>query len=116
MNSCIETILIFFKVCLAVCCGCNTIDIYKEETNKYWNPIKQDIKLNYHRNQLKEICSNILDNKENKNYEIIFEYNQRKIDIKEIIKDIDNLDLDKIKHLTKDIFEYYKSHHNKLLI
>ncbi|WP_323847575.1 MAG: hypothetical protein Q2306_01655 [Phytoplasma sp.] len=86
MNSCIGSILTFFKVFAAVCCGCNTIDIYKEEVNRYWYPVEQEIKLNYHKNKLKNICLNILDNKDNKNYEIVFEYNQIKIDIQQIIK------------------------------
>ncbi|WP_017193477.1 hypothetical protein [Vaccinium witches'-broom phytoplasma] len=107
MNSYIETVLLFFKVCAAVCCGCNTIDMHKEEVDRYWYPIKQEIELNYHKNDLKKICSNILDNKDNKNYEIVFEYNQIKIDIQQIIKDIDNLNIEDIKHLKRNITDHY---------
>ncbi|WEK82436.1 MAG: putative secreted protein [Candidatus Phytoplasma pruni] len=107
MNSYVETVLLFFKVCAAVCCGCNTIDIYKEEVDRYWHPLKQEIELNYHKNQLKNICSNILDNKDTKNYEIVFEYNQIKIDIQQIIKDIDHLNIENIMQLKKNIMDYY---------
>ncbi|WP_284928581.1 hypothetical protein [Candidatus Phytoplasma sp. AldY-WA1] len=116
MDSYIQTILIFFKVCAAVCCGCNTIDIYKEEVNEYWHPIKQEIKLNYNKNKLKEMCLNILDNKETKNYEIVFEYNQIKIDIQQIIKDIDNLNIENIIKLKESIINYYKNNYNKIFI
>lgn len=109
MNSFIETILLFFKISAAVCCGCNTIDLYKEETNRNWEPIKQEIYLDYHKNKLKQMCVNILENAENKNYEIVFEYNnQMKINIKEIIENIDNLNIKHIKQLKKTISDYYK--------
>ncbi|MFW8664776.1 hypothetical protein ACOES3_02880, partial [Candidatus Phytoplasma citri] len=101
MNSYIKTVLLFVKVCAAVCCGCNTIDMYKEEVNEYWHPIKQEQKLNYHKNKLKEICLNILDNKDNGNYEIVFEYNKIKIDIQQIIKDIDDLNIENIIQFKK---------------
>ncbi|WAN63450.1 hypothetical protein RS022_05950 [Candidatus Phytoplasma rubi] len=112
MNSFIQTVLLFFKVCTAVCCGCNTIDIHKEEVDRYWYPVKQEIELNYHKKKLKNICSNILDNKDNKNYEIVFEYNQIKIDIQQIIKDIDHLNIENIIQLKKNIIDYYKNNNS----
>ncbi|PQP79517.1 hypothetical protein C6B37_01690 [Candidatus Phytoplasma phoenicium] len=115
MNSFIETVLIFFKVCAAVCCGCNTIDIHKAEVNEYWYPIKQAKQLNYDdKNKLKEICLNILDNKDNKNYEIVFEYNKIKINIQQIIKDIDDLNIENIIQLKKNIIDYYKNKDHKI--
>lgn len=107
MNSYIETVLLFFKVCAAVCCGCDTIDMHKEEVDRYWGPIKQEIEFNYHKNKLTNICSNILNNKDNKNYEIVFEYNQIKIDIQQIITNIDNLNIENIMQLKTNIIDYY---------
>ncbi|MDV3166393.1 MAG: hypothetical protein Q8807_01795 ['Waltheria sp.' little leaf phytoplasma] len=112
MNSYIKTVLLFFKVCATICCGCNKIDLYQEEVNESWNHIKQEKKLNYHKNKLKNICSNILDNKNNKHYEIVFEYNKTKIDIQQIVKDIDNLNIKNIIQLEKDIIDYYKNNHS----
>ncbi|UQV27433.1 hypothetical protein H7686_0001270 [Candidatus Phytoplasma asiaticum] len=112
MNSYIKTVLLFFKVCAAVCCGCNTIDLHKEEVNEYWHPIQYEQKLNYHKNKLKNICLNILNNKDNEHYEIVFEYNKIKIDIQKIIKDIDDLNIENIIQLQKDIIDYYRNNHN----
>ncbi|MEC4559051.1 MAG: hypothetical protein U9532_02710 ['Conium maculatum' witches'-broom phytoplasma] len=114
MNSCIDVILTFLKVFAAVCCGCNTIDIYKEEMKEYYRPINEEQKLIYHKNKLKNICLNILDNKDNKNYEIVFEYNKIKIDLNQIIENIDNLNIENIIQLKKKIVDYYETQHNKI--
>lgn len=110
MNSCIESVLLFFKVCLAVCCGCNTIDIYKEEVNEYWHPIQEHKKLICHKEKLTKICSTILD----KNYEKKFLYDQKNIDIEQIKEDINNLNVETIMQLKTIICNYYNRNYNEL--
>ncbi|XXP77405.1 MAG: hypothetical protein AB3N34_00455 [Lettuce witches'-broom phytoplasma] len=110
MNPCVDTILIFLKVCAAVCCGCNTIDIYKEEVDDYYRPMKQQKELNYHKDELNKMCLKILSDE---NCEKIFEYNHKIIEIKEIINNINCFNLEEIKQLRTTIYNYYKDKYNK---
>ncbi|MBS2126626.1 hypothetical protein J8J04_02950 ['Fragaria x ananassa' phyllody phytoplasma] len=110
MNLFIDTILTFCKVCLAVCCGCNTIDIYKEEIDDYYRPVKQQQKLTYHKNQLNKMCSLILSDE---NCEKKFEYKHEIKDIKEIIDNINSFNLEEIIQFKTTICNYYEVKYNK---
>jgi hypothetical protein len=103
MKKIITSSFLFLKIFSAIC-GFNTIDLHKEETNAYWDPIKQNIKLDYHKNELNKVCLIMLEN--------MNDQDQWKHYIKKIIEDIDNnhvvfQDIDYIIQLQMQINAHY---------